>query len=143
MMTTFRFLEDIEEVRAVYPVMHELRTQLSEGDFIELFEAARRENGYRLLGAFSEAGVCVGLMGFRLLTDFVHGRHLYVDDLVTTEAERSRGLGSEFLKQAKRLAAENGCKGLRLCTGVENDRGKAFYQRQGWQARALAFKLRL
>jgi len=38
-------------------------------------------------------------MGYRLLHDFVHGRHLYIDDLVVTSRLRSSGLGAELLKR--------------------------------------------
>ena len=31
------------------------------------------------------------------------------------------------------------CKSLRLCTGIENERGVNFYERSGWTKRAFAY----
>ena len=36
---------------------------------------------------------CRAAAGYRLFTNFVSGRHLYIDDLVTADAWRSRGYG--------------------------------------------------
>lgn len=36
----------------------------------------------------------LALMGYRILYDFVRGRHLYIDDLVSVE--KSKGYGLNF-----------------------------------------------
>jgi len=135
----FRLIETEEQAVQVFPVMRELREALDVDGFLNLLEAARRESGYRLLGAY-ENDQCLGLMGYRVLTDFVHGRHLYIDDLVTSKERRSQGLGSHFLERAKHIARLEGCGRLRLCTGVANERGKRFYEKNGWDLRAVAYK---
>ena len=106
---------------------------------MSLYESAKEKDGYTLIGAY-DGDSCVGVMGYRILYDFVHGKHLYVDDLVVTAAKRSSGIGAELLKFAETIAKEHACKGLRLCTGVENERGRRFYERLGWSPRALAYK---
>src|SRR6476659_4411413 len=83
-----------------YPVLRELRTHIDEAAFLEVMSEAR---GYRLFGAFEE-GRCVAVMGCRVLVDFVHGKHLYGDDLVVAEAARARGIGAKFLAFAEALA---------------------------------------
>jgi GNAT superfamily N-acetyltransferase len=90
-----------------------------------------------------EDGKVIAVMGYRILFDFVHGKHLYIDDLVTTEACRSKGYGAQLLSFAERKAQRQGCQGLRLCTGVENENGKRFYERHGWNPRTLAYKKRV
>lgn len=135
----FRLIETSDQAQKVYPVMRELRENLAPEDFLELLEAAQTESGYRLIGAF-DGETCLGLMGYRILTDFVHGRHLYIDDLVTTTEARSQGLGSSFLERAKHIAKNENCQRLRLCTGVANDRGRSFYEKNGWALRAVVYK---
>lgn len=39
----------------------------------------------------------------------------------------------------KELRANLNCKSLRLCTGIENDRGVKFYEKNNWVKRAYAF----
>ena len=82
----------------------------------------------------------VAVMGWRILHDIVHGRHLYIDDLVVTANARSQGWGARFLEHAENQARSLGCQGLRLCTGVQNTAAIKFYERQGWAPRAFALK---
>ncbi len=136
----------LEDVLRCYPVIQELRTTLSEADFVRIYRDAHAANGYELLyleEKLEENGRIIAILGYRILHDFVHGKHLYIDDLAVRADSRSRGLGSSMLRQAEELATELGCVGLRLCTGVENLGAKKFYEREGWLPRAWAFKKKL
>ncbi len=82
-------------------------------------------------------------MGYRISYDFVHGKHIYVDDLVTSENHRSQSYGAMLLKHAEDLAKEHNCTNLRLCTGIDNDRGKRFYERNLWSLRAVVYKKKI
>lgn len=125
-----------------YPVLKELRPQLPVEEYLATYAEAHRRDGYELVAAVAGDTV-LGVMGYRILYDFVHGKHVYVDDLVATEKHRSRGVGARLLAHAEELARAEGCRGLRLCTGVENEAGKKFYEREGWRARAWAYKKKL
>jgi GNAT superfamily N-acetyltransferase len=127
---------DFEEA---YLVMKELRPNLNYKRFREIARVASQADGYRVYVARVSHHV-VAVMGTRILYDYVHGKHLYIDDLVTTQAARSNGLGAKLLKHAEVLAVELGCEGLRLCTGIDNKAAKRFYEREGWQPRAVAYK---
>ncbi|MGI8649738.1 MAG: GNAT family N-acetyltransferase, partial [Rubrobacter sp.] len=74
------------EVRAAYPVMQQLRPHLSEEEFVAAVRRMRSA-GYRLATAYeaaeTSAGTPVGVAGFRVQEFLAHGKHLYVDDLVT------------------------------------------------------------
>ncbi len=134
-----RELTTPQELETIFPLLKELRTDLAFDDFLRLYRAAREADRFTVVGYFEE-GKAVALMGYRILFDLVHGKHLYVDELVVTEAMRSRGLGAVLLKRAEEIARTEGCQGLRLCTGVDNLKGRRFYEREGWAPRALAFK---
>jgi GNAT superfamily N-acetyltransferase len=130
------------EIERVYPVIKALRTELSFQDYIAIYKQAKSANGYTLVGAYA-ARECVALMGYRILHDFVHGAHLYIDDLVTLEKFRSTGIGAALLKHAIEIASKKSCSGLRLSTGIANGNAKRFYEREGWQQRAVVFKKKL
>lgn len=123
----------------VFPVMKELRPHLDLADFKRYVMLAHTADGYRIVAVESKGDV-VAVMGYRILHDLVHGSHLYIDDLVATEKVRSQGHGAELLKFAEAEARRLGLSGLRLSTGVENERGKKFYQREGWEQRSVVFK---
>jgi GNAT superfamily N-acetyltransferase len=131
-------LNDPADLERAFPVIKELRPHLNFSDYKEILDQASKSDGYRIV-AVETQGQIVALMGFRILFDFVRGKHLYIDDLVSTESVRSKGLGAELLRYAEGFALESGCKTLRLCTGVENERGVNFYERNGWTKRAFAY----
>lgn len=126
------------DLERCYPVMKELRPHLSFDDYISIYNESHSADGYEVV-AVEDKGQILAVMGYRFLSDFVRGKHVYVDDLVSTEKVRSQGLGAELLKYAEKIAESSGCKSLRLCTGIENDRGVKFYDRNGWTKRAFAY----
>ena len=134
-----KVLKSPPELEAGYAVLKELRTNLTFTDFITLYKSAHQTDGYTLIGMV-ENDRYVAVMGYRILHDFVHGKHLYVDDLVVIRGQQSKGIGSKLLAYAEEIAEKQGCQGLRLCTGKENERGIKFYEREGWNPRAIAFK---
>lgn len=130
------------EVAKVYPLMKELRTGLDEDGFLRLYKEAKLRDDYKLVGLIRD-DLAYALMGYRILFDFAHGKHLYVDDLVVTKDMRSQGLGAKLLAHARQVAADEGCQGLRLCTGIDNKDAIRFYEKHGWIAGSIAFKVRL
>lgn len=126
------------DLERCFPIMKELRPHLSYEDFLSIYTDSHKNDGYEIV-AIEENNQILAIMGYRFLSDYVRGRHIYIDDLVTTERIRSRGLGAELLKFAEDLANSSGCQSLRLCTGIENERGMKFYDRQGWTKRAFAY----
>ena len=140
---TFVTLNSREELERGYKVLKELRTELSLSEFHAIYDQAHSRDGFQLVAAFDSESNITGVMGFRVLFDFVHGKHLYIDDLVTTEAMRGSGVGAQLLKEAERIAKGQGCVALRLCTGTANERGKKFYEREGWNLRSVAYKKKL
>ncbi len=138
-ISTIRSKADLERC---YPVIKELRQQLSYEDYFSIYEEAHAADGYELV-AIEDNSEILAVMGYRFLSDYVRGKHIYIDDLVTTEKIRSKGLGAELLKFAEDVARTSGCRSLRLCTGVENERGVNFYDRNGWIKRAFAYTKKL
>lgn len=132
-------LDISEDLKRAFTVVKELRTQLDEDDFGRLVKLAVAADGYRLI-AREERGQILAVMGYRILHDLVHGSHLSVDDLVTTKDARSQGHGAELLRFAEGEARRLGLTGLRLSTGIENERAKKFFEREGWDLRAVTYK---
>ncbi len=128
-----------DDLSRAYAVIKELRPHMSEAEFSSLVKLAVAADGYRLVGRES-GGDLLAVMGYRILHDLVHGSHMYIDDLVTIQAARSEGHGAELLRYAEAEARRLGLSNMRLCTGVENEAGKRFYEREGWEARAVAYK---
>lgn len=130
--------KDRSALERCFPVMKELRPHLTFDDYISIYEDAHRSDGFEIV-AIEEDNKILAVMGYRILSDYVRGKHVYIDDLVSSESARSKGLGAELLKYAEGLAKDLNCTTLRLCTGIENERGVKFYERNGWTKRAFAY----
>ena len=89
-----RAADDPATLRAAWPVVAQLRPHLDEGAF--LAQALRQQaEGWRAT-VLLEGGVVRAFAGWRVQEFLVHGRHLYVDDLVTDATARGRGHGRSF-----------------------------------------------
>jgi GNAT superfamily N-acetyltransferase len=141
-MNNIFHIQNEHDLERAYPVLKELRQHLSYQEYKNIYYQAKLADGYELIAVESE-GEIIALMGLRYLSDFVRGRHLYIDDLISTQKVRSQGIGKILLDYAEELARNSNCTTLRLCTGIENDRGIKFYERNGWVKRALAYTKKL
>ncbi len=109
-----------------HAVMRELRPDhANEKSFLRQVRRQQRE-GFRL--AFVEIGgqVCA-VAGYRILNMLFSGPTLYVDDLVTREAERSRGFGGQLFDWLVEQGRKDGCQSLSLDSGVHRFDAHRFY----------------
>src|SRR5690242_9881296 len=90
-------IENETDLKRCYPVIKELRPHLSLDEYIEIYNQAHAADGYEIV-ALENQGQIHAVMGYRFLSDFVRGKHVYIDDLVSTESARSKGFGAELLK---------------------------------------------
>lgn len=122
---TIAHAESKEAVQRCHPVMVQLRPHLSRSDFTDQVQRQRLA-GYRL--AYAERdGSIVAVAGYRIQENLAWGRHLYIDDLVTDEAQRSTGAGSTLFDHLVQVARENGCQQLHLDSGVQRFGAHRFY----------------
>ena len=129
-MDIIRVAQSEDEVGRCFDVMSELRPHLDRAGFVPLVRAMQAE-GYRL--AFAEAqGRVVAVAGYRIFTNLWHGRHLYVDDLVTASEARSRGHGEALLAWLQAQAQSEGCRFIDLDSGTQRARAHKFYFTQGY-----------
>jgi GNAT superfamily N-acetyltransferase len=113
----------------VLPVLQELRPHLSAESFAAIYTEGYPQ-GLRFLAAY-DGERCVGVAGWRLIALTFSGRKLYVDDLVTSESQRSRGVGHALLNELGQRAANAGCTVLDLDSGVQRFDAHRFYFREG------------
>jgi GNAT superfamily N-acetyltransferase len=128
-------------IAACYDVMAELRPHVSREAFLPTVRTMQKD-GLRL-ACVREAGRVVAVAGYRISTNLFCGKHLYVDDLVTAESERSKGHGKALLAWLRALAVEEDCDEFHLDSGVQRKRAHQFYLREGLELAAYHFSERL
>lgn len=69
----------------------------------------------------------------------MHGRFMYVDDLVVTADQQRQRLGARLLASVRQQARERECNFLVLDTGLHLALAQRFYFRQGLLARGMNF----
>ena len=125
------------EIAACYPVMRELRPHIAEDQFLS--RVRRQEKaGYRL-AFMEEPDGLVAVAGFRVGENLAWGRFLYVDDLVTLPAFRSKGHGARLLSWLKEHAAKEGCRQIHLESGIQRKGAHRFYEREGMTMASFHF----
>lgn len=128
-------------LRAAWPVVRQLRPHLDEDAFVA--QALRQfEGGYRAAALF-EDGTPRAYAGWRVVDYLQHGRHAYVDDLVTDADARSRGHGKALLDWLKAEARSLGCRSLQLDSGTQRKDAHAFYLREGLRIESFHFGIPL
>jgi GNAT superfamily N-acetyltransferase len=121
----------------VYPVLHELRDELTAAQFAERY-ADGYPDGYRIAALYDD-GECRAVAGYRILTNFVRGRVLYVDDLVTAAVHRSRAYGKALDGFVEEVARAAGCGHVTLDSHVQRFDAHRFYFREGYVITSFRF----
>lgn len=130
-----QYAKTSEDLKTFFPILKELRPHLEFDEYVNIYQEAHKSDQYEMVALLEEDKI-MALMGYRILYDFVRGRHLYIDDLVSVE--KSKGHGAKLLEFAEEKARELNCTGgLRLCAVLENAGGIKFYERNGWKAGPL------
>jgi GNAT superfamily N-acetyltransferase len=134
--------ETPQDLRRCFPVMRELRTQITdEESFIERV-LRQQKQGYQLAFLESE-GDLRAVAGYRFLESLFSGKNLYVDDLVTRAADRSRGFGAQLLDWLIEQARANNCESLELDSGVQRFEAHRFYFSKRMSILSYHFRVKL
>ena len=110
------------------PVLRELRTHLDAAMLARVLDAGAAQ-GLRFTAIFDD-GACLCVAGWRVMDTTTVIRKIYVDDLVTAEAARSRGCGRLMLEHIEQRARELGITRIELDSGVQRHAAHRFYLRE-------------
>ena len=130
-----------QQIEDCFEVLAELRPHLVQGEFLATVRAMECE-GYKL-AYIEDTERVVAVAGFRISTNLFMGKHLYVDDLVTTQSSRSQGYGGQLLAWLRHEANEQGCKVLHLDSGTHRAQAHKFYFEQGFTIASFHFSQQL
>lgn len=135
------FITESAAIARSFDLMSKLRPRLSREAYLEAVPRLMSDTGYRLVGLEDDG--LRALAGIRI-GEWLHGgRYLEVEELVTAEADRSRGYGHALLAWIADYARGQGCRQLRLVSGVQRADAHRFYEREGmaWEAKYFSMDL--
>jgi GNAT superfamily N-acetyltransferase len=136
-----KLAESAQQIAGCFAVMSHLRPALAAGEFLARVQAQQAE-GYKL-AYLEDDGAVVAVAGFRVMGMLASGRTLYVDDLVTDAARRSRGYGKAMLDWLQQYARAAACETFSLDSGTQRVEAHAFYFRERMRVTSFHFAKKL
>jgi ribosomal protein S18 acetylase RimI-like enzyme len=122
--------ELLEALQRLLPQLSPGRPLPTTAELKELMDA----HGSTLLLARDELGHIVGtltLVVFRTTTEL----RARIEDVVVDESARGKGLGTQLVKEALRLAEERGARSVSLTSRSDREAANRLYQRIGFEHR--------
>ena len=119
------------------PVHRELRPQIP-ADYAAKMRAVFAGGGRMAIAVLGER--VVGVAVYRAYEDTFNGRKFYCDDLVTTESERSTGVGHALMQFMENEASATRCNAFALDSGVQRKDAHRFYFREGMHVVSFNFR---
>jgi GNAT superfamily N-acetyltransferase len=126
---------DIQELtseqdwKSAYPIMKQLRTHLSEEEYLTLVQEATEKENYRLVALYDNEKM-VAVTGFMPMITLYYGRFIWVCDLVTDANSRSKGYGKILLNYVHHWSKENGYDTVALSSGLQRADAHRFYEKK-------------
>lgn len=131
------------DLRAAFPIIHQLRTNLDEQTFIELATEAKEKDGYKIYSLYDD-GEIAAVVGFMPRITLYTGRTVMISELVTDSNKRSKGYGQHLLSLVHNWAKENGYKSVSLTSKIGRVDAHRFYEeKMGYVKKSYNFKKKL
>lgn len=141
-MSTITLAETDADIARCFAVMSQLRPHLAEVEFVPRVRGMQAE-GYHLAALADTTGAVCCVAGFRIMDMLAHGRVLYVDDLASDGASRSRGYGAAMLAWLGEHARAARCDVLQLDSGTHRHDAHRFYFRERMHISSYHFTRKL
>lgn len=124
-----KLVEIDKEIEACYPLLCQLHEDLEYDGFVD-FVRRMEQGGYRLIYLTADESV-KAVAGFHLGESFAWKKYLYIDDLITDGASRSKGYGAKLISWLYEHAHMNACDQVHLDSRVTRYATHKFYLNQG------------
>jgi ribosomal protein S18 acetylase RimI-like enzyme len=131
METKIQFAQTDSEIQSCFHVMRELRTDLDQDIFVDRIRHLQQSNGYQLAYLSTrESNTVLAVAGFRAGENLAWGKHVYLEDLVTSATHRSQGHGKQLLDWVRDYGRNCKCVQLHLDSRLHRTEAHAFYERE-------------
>ncbi len=130
-----------EKILKCWPVISELRPHLSLEQFLNVTELMQSEGVQMVFIEDGGNAICAGV--FRMNYYFYRGKNIYIDDLSTLPAYRSKGFGKIILNWIKDFAIKNNCNNIHLDSGHHRYDAHRLYLNYGFKIASHHFVMDL
>lgn len=134
--------ETDEEIKDCYGVMSQLRPHLSLEHFVEQVKRQMKDSNFRLV-YLEENEVIKAVAGIRVAEWLGTGKNLEIEDLVSSESERSKGFGGKLFDWIVDYGKSEKCSQIKLVSHVKRFDAHRFYLNKRMKIEAHYFSLEL
>ena len=120
-----------EDLKSILPLAYVLNVekipmQVLENRLVEMIPM-----GYRCIGVYDQQRL-VGICGVWVLNKLYAGKHVEPDNVIIDPDYQGRGIGNLMMEFLFNHAKEIGCEGTEVNCYMKNERGKKFWENQGY-----------
>jgi GNAT superfamily N-acetyltransferase len=131
MMAAVTPCETTEQIEAACVLLEKMYPEHAP-DYLREGIAKMAEEGWRMVGVFGDAGVCIATISYRLGMRLFCGRFLQMESMFIDPAYRRHGYGKALFDWLEVKAREEDCKRILLESYVENFSAHQFFYDQGY-----------
>ncbi|CAF5143673.1 unnamed protein product, partial [Rotaria sp. Silwood1] len=126
-----------------YDIYRQLRPHLPDNQttYINQIRNICRTGPARIIIAINNNNEVFGLATYRITYNVTYNKHIYCDDLVTNENNRSLGVGRCLINYMKNIGNTLGIDKLILDSGCQRGRAHKFYYREGFIINRFGFRM--
>lgn len=119
-------LNEVVQWTEAFPIIKQLHPSIEAPIYYEQL-ARMMDDGYQLFGLYEGNGL-VAVAGVFLRVNFCSGKHVYISELVTEEAVRSKGYGEKLIQFVEIWAREQGAGYICLESALSREAAHRFYE---------------
>ncbi|WP_099466878.1 GNAT family N-acetyltransferase [Konateibacter massiliensis] len=127
--------DDLESLLELYMQLHDNPIPEPTQKLNELWGQILNDRSHHIIVA-DEDGIIVSSCVCIIIPNLTHNQQPYafIENVVTHEAYRKRGLATACLNYAKELAQKENCYKIMLLTGSKQESTLKFYERAGYNS---------
>lgn len=127
--------EDFDDLMKLYMQLHNNPMPEKTFEIMELWDRIINDKDYHIIVA-EEDGKIISSCVCVIIPNLTHNQRPYafVENVITDEAYRGKGLATKCLNYAKEIALKENCYKLMLLTGSKKDSTLNFYRQAGYNS---------
>ncbi len=126
---------DLQGLLKLYEQLHNSQVTVSDTELNDLWQDILADNNHHIVVA-EDDGVIVSSCVCVIIPNLTHNQQPYafIENVITDEKHRGRGLATQCLDYAKKIAEENYCYKMMLLTGSKLESTLNFYKKAGYNS---------
>ncbi|MEZ4810996.1 MAG: GNAT family N-acetyltransferase [Allomuricauda sp.] len=120
-----------ENLKSILPLAYILNAEKISMQVLENRLMEMIPMGYRCIGVYDHERL-VGICGVWVLNKLYAGKHVEPDNVIIDPDYQGQGIGNLMMEFLFNYAKEIGCEGTEVNCYMKNERGKKFWESQGY-----------